>query len=462
VLSLLAHAAPISYRFPLPIWIYAVAGGVAVLASAPAAALGFRADPRERRSGDLYRFFRPFHLGAVGTALCGLLLVWGLVGAFGATGDEAGEFLENPITVLFWVDFWVGLGLLSTLVGNVWDLISPLNAAARALDRALARRGTAVRAYPAVLGRWPAVALILAWTWCELVWAPAKQPHVLGALILGYLAATLAGSAVFGARAWLDNVEVFTVLARTFSRLAPLELDPRAPDDWLDAPKDERRVVLRWCGAGLRSEGALPAGGGAFGLAVLATVVFDGFASTSRFTDLASWVHGWTGSLTQHEVLFHTLVMAAIVLLFVLAYVAVCALVSRGESAASAARRYAPTLVPIAAVYFVAHYFTYFLIAGQDTLAVLVDPFAQSWNPGGLGEYDLHRGFLLASAVWWAQVAVIVFGHIVSVFAAHRASPERRSAPARALAMQSPLVLLMVTYTMAGLWVLAQQIKAGG
>jgi hypothetical protein len=462
VLSLLAHAAPITYRFPLPIWIYAVAGGVAVLASAPAAALGTRAEPREQRSGDLYRFVRPLRLGAVATALLGLLLVFGLVGAFGAYGDEAADFLENPITVLFWVDFWVGLGLVSTLVGNVWDLVSPVNAAARALDRALARRGTAVRPYPAALGRWPAVALILAWTWCELVWDQAKQPHVLGALIIGYVVATLAGSALFGARAWLDNVEVFTVLARTFARFAPLELEPRSPEEWLEAPRAERRVVLRWYGAGLRSEGALPAGGGAFGLTVLATVVYDGFSSTSRFTDLASWLHGWTGSLTEHAIVFHTLVMAAIVLLFVLAYVVVCALVSGGESTAEAARRYAPTLVPIAAVYFVAHYFTYFLIAGQDTLAVIIDPFAQGWNPHGLGEYDLHRGFLLASAVWWAQVVLIVFGHVAAVFAAHRAALARRVAPVRALALQSPLVLLMVAYTMAGLWVLAQQIKASG
>ena len=47
---LLAHAAPISYRFPLPIWLYVLAGGIAVLLSAPAAALAVRdAEPREPR-----------------------------------------------------------------------------------------------------------------------------------------------------------------------------------------------------------------------------------------------------------------------------------------------------------------------------------------------------------------------------------------------------------------------------
>jgi len=39
MIGLLAHAAPINYKFPLPIWLYVAAGGAAVLFSAPAAAL---------------------------------------------------------------------------------------------------------------------------------------------------------------------------------------------------------------------------------------------------------------------------------------------------------------------------------------------------------------------------------------------------------------------------------------
>ena len=75
--------------------------------------------------------------------------------------------------------------------------------------------------------------------------------------------------------------------------------------------------------------------------------------------------------------------MLAVVIVFVGAYL----LITRREAAA-----YAPTLIPIAAVYFAAHYFAYLLIAGQATLGVIVDPFGHSWNPGGLGEYALWKG----------------------------------------------------------------------
>jgi hypothetical protein len=57
-------------------------------------------------------------------------------------------------------------------------------------------------------------------------------------------------------------------------------------------------------------------------------------------------------------------------------------------------------------------------------------------------------------------VLLIVWGHVAAVFAAHRLAL-RGSKAGRALLAQAPLVALMVGYTVAGLWVLAQQIKAG-
>jgi len=56
-------------------------------------------------------------------------------------------------------------------------------------------------------------------------------------------------------------------------------------------------------------------------------------------------------------------------------------------------------------------------------------------------------------------VLLIVWGHVAAVFAAHRFAL-RTSTRGRALLAQAPLVGLMVLYTVTGLWVLAQQIKA--
>ena len=205
-MQLLAHAAPIAYRFPLPIWIYALGAGIAVLASAPAAASALRAESGVGwRSRDLYRKLRPWRPGLLGLVFCTLLFVWALVGGFGARTAEGGEFFENPMTVLTWVDFWVLLGLISAFVGNLWDFVSPLNWAARLLDRTLAAREAPVRPYPQRLGRWPAVVLLLVWSWMELIWDQAKEPRTLATFAVAYVVATLLGTAVFGAAAWLDR-----------------------------------------------------------------------------------------------------------------------------------------------------------------------------------------------------------------------------------------------------------------
>jgi hypothetical protein len=326
------------------------------------------------------------------------------------------------------------------------------------LDAALARREMPVRPYPDAIGRWPAVALIVAWSWCELVWDQAKNPGVLGAIILVYFAATLVGTRIFGAAAWLDNVEVFTVLSRTFARFAPTALEPRSPDEFAETPRDERRVRLRWFGAGVTTDPPLPRGGGAFVIALLATVIFDGFSQTTRYVDVAQWAIRQWSWLGQHPDVLATIVMAAIIAAFVAAYV-LASLVGAAESSLDAAARYASTLVPIVAVYFAAHYFSYLLIAGQATLGVIVDPLTHGWNPGGLGKYELKKGWITGGSVWWTQVILIVWGHIVAIMAAHRVALERGLNRVTALRLQLPLVLLMVGFTIAGLWVLAQQLK---
>jgi hypothetical protein len=284
----------------------------------------------------------------------------------------------------------------------------------------------------------------------ELIWGPAKEPRPLAAILLAYMLATLVGCALYGAETWLGNVEVFSVFARTLSRFSPLELRPFSPEQWAAAPPEERHARLRPYGAGLRTDPALPAGGAPFVLAALATVVFDGWSQTDRFGSFQQWFWERWSFLAHHVDVLQTLSMIAVVAIFVVAYLAV----ARGSAQALAA-----TLIPIAAVYFTAHYFAYLLIAGENTPAVIVDPFGHSWNPLGWGEYNLWKGIAPAGVVWWIQVILIVFGHVVAVFAAHRLAL-RVTTRGRALAAQFPLVVPMVGYTVAGLWVLAQQIKA--
>jgi hypothetical protein len=62
--------------------------------------------------------------------------------------------------------------------------------------------------------------------------------------------------------------------------------------------------------------------------------------------------------------------------------------------------------------------------------------------------------------VWHIQVGLILFGHVVSVYLAHKEAqmlfPQRR----QAALSQLPMLVLMVIFTCFGLWILAQPITA--
>jgi hypothetical protein len=466
-----AHAVSgIDYRFPLPIWLFALAAGVAVLASAPAAVFAVRSDD-SWTGGDFYRRVRPLRLGAIGTVVFTLALVDVLAGGLFGPGD----FFENPVTIVIWVDFWVGLGIVSALVANVWDFVSPLSAAGRALERWLAERGASLVRYPERVGLWPATVLLLVWSWMELAWDPGKEPFTLAAIMLAYIVLQLVAMAAFGTEVWLAHGELFTVVARTFSRFAPVELyvhrsagvcragrcveEERigCPSCWLDADPEDRGLRLRTFGSGVRREPPLGVGGGTFVLALLATVVYDGFSQTQKYVDLESSFIDRSTWLAVHGTVLDTLLMFGVVGAFALAFLLVVTAVSRLEArpVADAARRYAPTLIPIAAVYFVSHYFLYMVFASQFTWAAVADPFGREWVPDATPWTGVPGGL-----VWYIQVALIVWGHVVAVFEAHRVSVAAHVDARRAVMVQVPLILLMVGYTFTGLWVLGQVLAA--
>jgi hypothetical protein len=466
-----AHAVSgIDYRFPLPIWLFALAAGVAVLASAPAAMFAVRSESTWT-GRDFYGSIRRLHLGTIGLVIFTAALVDAVVG--GLFGPD--DFFENPVTILVWVDFWVGLGIVTALVGNAWDFVSPLSAAGRALERSLAARGAGLLRYPERLGLWPATGLVLLWSWMELVWDPAKEPLTLTVILLAYFALQLVAMAVFGTEVWLARGELFTVVARTFARFAPVELYVRrpagecrahrcveeervnCPSCWLDAAPEDRRMRLRTYGSGVRREPSLGTGGGTFVLALLATVVYDGFSQTQKYVDWQSWFVDRSTWLAVHETVLDTLLMVAVVGAFALAFLLVVYFVSRLEatSVSDAARRYAPTLIPIAAVYFASHYFLYLVYACQFTWAAVADPFGREWVPDATPWTGVP-----GALVWYIQVALIVWGHVVAVFEAHRVSLGVHVDARRALMAQVPLILLMVGYTFTGLWVLGQVLAA--
>jgi hypothetical protein len=104
--------------------------------------------------------------------------------------------------------------------------------------------------------------------------------------------------------------------------------------------------------------------------------------------------------------------------------------------------------------YVIAHYVSYLVEVGQQTLIYLSDPMVEGANYLGTADLQvnywltLHPTFLAVT-----KVAAIVGGHVLGVVAAHdramKLLPRRDQ-----LTGQLPLLLVMVGYTIAGLYLL--------
>ena len=114
------------------------------------------------------------------------------------------------------------------------------------------------------------------------------------------------------------------------------------------------------------------------------------------------------------------------------------------------------TLVPIAIAYHLAHYLSFLLITGQYVIPRISDPFGYRWNLFGTLDYKVDTGLLSARVAWYLAVSFVVIGHVYAVYLAHVVAGRIFGEGRAAFLSQIPMVLLMVLYTMASLWILAQ------
>jgi hypothetical protein len=116
--------------------------------------------------------------------------------------------------------------------------------------------------------------------------------------------------------------------------------------------------------------------------------------------------------------------------------------------------RFAHSVVPIIIGYVVAHYLSYFVEVGQQTVAKLSDPMGNGSNL--LGTANLPVSYWLTTHPTFLavlKVLSVVTGHVLGVIAAHdravKLLPKRHQ-----LTGQLPLLLVMVFYTVTGLYLL--------
>ena len=425
-----AHGVGSREDLPLPFTLLLVGAGLALVVSFVALGLLWKQPRLDARDGRLLPMSVSLALDS--GAIRGLFVIlslaitaWTLLAlAFGK--DDA----NNPVPSVVYVWLWVGLAFISMVFGGIWRLVNPVRWLHRGI-LALLRIEPDFALAEYRLGYWPAATGLLAFAWLELI-APdnADQP-VLRIAVLGYLIVSIVLALTFGTP-YLRRGDPFTSWSSLYGTLSPL------------GRRTDGRWVLR---TPLHGPLQVPAQPGLLAVAsvMLGSTAYDGFSGETRWysfvqsSDVPAEVWG-TAALVGFSLVVAGSLYAAAVLSARLA----------GVSARGVATSFASSLLPIAAGYLIAHYWSLWVWEGTNGLVKMSDPLGTGADLLGTAGLTPPSALIAPGFVAGVQVVSIVTGHVLGVVLAHERAVSLF--PRRAAVVgQLPLLAVMVVYTVGGL-----------
>jgi hypothetical protein len=179
------------------------------------------------------------------------------------------------------------------------------------------------------------------------------------------------------------------------------------------------------------------------------SIGFDSFKESPR------WL-AWAQQYSEHSTLLNTAALvlfpAVVYVTFTLASIATGGL--GGIRRGSLPDLLAHSVIPIVVGYVVAHYLSFFVSEGIAFIQLIGDPLSRGWSltawADGIDKYSIYNH---PTALAVIKVVSVILGHVLGVVAAHdravRLLPRRH-----ALVGQLPMLVVMVCYTLTGLWLL--------
>ena len=416
-----------SQSLSVPRWLYVATGGAVIGASALLAS--FVTDRRFIASIHTWRRAltdgRSLRRAArVLLALAGVVLL-PLAVYRGFTGPQVPTV--NFALVLVFAGMRAGFTMATYLFGNAWPLLNPWRTVAERLPNGFV-------AYPERLGRWPAVAGLLALVWVETTTGVTSVPATLATALAGYSVLTVAGAVLVGPDTWFERVDPLSVFFAFYGRVAPFTWT----DDGLD---------LRLPGMGLVEDRFVDGMDDvAFVVALVWELTFSGFVTTTAGVSTIEILAGLGLPPLSVYLGLYLGGFAAFVGLYVLAAKLAADYLRTYRTTRELAVRFAPPLLAIAAGYHLAHYFAFFVSLSPSLVAVLGSPFSPPPNP-----------LVLSLPAWFGSLTIlfVLAGHLLAIWVAHSTAYELFPSRIQAIRSQYSFVVVMMLYTALSLWLIS-------
>ena len=448
-----AHAFGQKYTLPIPFWLYLYGAAAALIVSF--LIIGYFINQTKKDFS--YSRVLLFKTG-VTSSLVSILKITSIFFFFltiltGIVGIDSSY--SNFNMSFFWLIFLLGFTYLTAFVGNLWSTVNPWKILVEFGESAIGKKTKGIFNYPQKLGYWPSFMVYFLLIWFELV--GGTTPAKLSLLIIYYTLINFAGAIAIGKQNWFSYCEFFSVFFGLIAKIAPIE-------------SSSGRIYLRPPFVGLVNDKPKHFSLLVFILFMLSSTAFDGFSSTIPWLRISGRLETITGVflgenslLTFQAVKTLGLLLSPVIFLYIyLALIALAkAVTGDKQTIRELASQFALTLIPIALVYNIAHYYTLLITEGQNIVRLISDPFGFGWNLFGTANFMPNIGIIGASFVWHSQVLIILLGHVIAVFLAHLVALKIFPSHQKALVSQFPMLLLMVIYTVTGLWILSQPITTG-
>jgi len=407
----LAHGVGRVYELPVPLYLY-LFGAAATVAASFAIAIG----------ASTLRPIADREIGGPGAAvtLGSILKVVGLVAlvltvATGITDPDRGL---TPATLMFWVVLIVLMVVLNAIVNGAWAATDPWST----LESLWSSDDKPEREPPWFL----APLVIYALFWFELVSGSGFEGRGVVLAVAVYTAYTLTIRSAYPGR-W-QSADPLWILFGFAGRCAPLTLT-------------DERVIAHSPVKGLDEQRPMPLGHFVALFALLGSTTLDNVRETE----------GWVSAMETIGLdalpvkLLDSIWLALFGLGFFLPFLATVWIARRwlgpDRNLWELARLFGWSLIPIGIAYVLSHNVS-LLVIGLPELISQLGGFLEGYVPS-------------PRVVWFAEIGLIVGGHILGVWSAHRAAlrlGDKRSAAASQIA----LTALMSLFTITTLWLLAQ------
>jgi len=430
-----AHAFGQTYTLPIPLWLFLFGAAASIVVSFVIISWFVDAKPRKAVS---YSVAAPIGwlmplAKVLGVAGFWLMIFSGLL--------SVGSF--SLIIISFWIILLIGLTYVVALFGDVWQYINPFRTMFEGLERVLSPQKKPLLRYPMRWSYYPALVCYVGLIWLELLSGGLGIiPDALAYILLAYGAVTIVAAWAFGKDIWFRYGEFFSVFYAVVARVSSVVIE-------------HGNVYLRRPFAGISSGEAVRFSVLLIVLFMLASTGYDTLRETRLFRSIAEAV---LGSVLQVNGIYELTCLGVLTTGLLALYLGSVAVMRRitptKYSTFELAKRFALTLLPIAVGYHMAHYFPLLFTNGPLVLNYLGDPFQFGWNIAGLADADFSPGPFDAAKVWYAQVGLIVGGHIAALYASHRTAAQLFRGRRVVVRSQYAMTVLMVVYTVASLWIL--------